>query len=149
MLIVSIFVLDVESESQQEEPEMSRKELLASIKMPQSHKTTAQHIDNVSHARKQIKEREHDLRQSCHSDVANAYKSISQKDASLYNAPSLRHVDAAFKKQRASSAILRRFENSNKRQKARHNKDLRTKRAWDVAAAQERHYVKQVGRGRC
>ena len=115
--------------------------------MPKSHKTTAQYIDSVSHTRKLMKNREKDLKRPSNANVANAYKNISQKDASLCNAPSLRHVDVAFKKQRENCITLRRFENSNKRQKARHNQQLRSKRAWEVAAAQERRYVQQVGRG--
>ncbi|CAO3568855.1 unnamed protein product [Mortierella alpina] len=124
---------------------LTRRELLEAIKMPRSHKITAQLLDCISHTRKLVKFRQRALRMPVNASVSEALKRISTKEASLKNAATLEHVDRAFAIQKRNRSVLREFEYSCSLQKQRHNQELRSTRAWDVVAAEERRYVRQVG----
>ncbi|CAO3567902.1 unnamed protein product [Mortierella alpina] len=124
---------------------VTRRELLEAIKMPRSHKITAQQLDCISHTRKLVKFRQRALKMPVNASVSEALKRISTKEASLKNAATLEHVDRAFAIQKRNRSVLREFEYSRSLQKQRHNQELRSTRAWDVVAAEERRYVRQVG----
>jgi hypothetical protein len=128
---------------------LTRRELLEAIKMPRSHKITAQQLDCISHTRKLVKFRQRALKMPVNASVSEALKRISTKEASLKNAATLEHVDRAFAIQKRNRSVLREFEHSRSLQKQRHNQELRSRRAWDVVAAEERRYVRHVGRGWC
>ncbi|KAF9942579.1 hypothetical protein BGZ70_006116, partial [Mortierella alpina] len=113
--------------------------------MPRSHKITAQQLDCISHTKKLVKGRERALKMPVNARVSEALKNISTKEASLKNAATFEHVDSAFAIQKRNRSVLRKFEHSHSLQKQRHHQELRSKRAWDVVAAEERRYVKQVG----
>ncbi|KAG9323447.1 hypothetical protein KVV02_008847 [Mortierella alpina] len=97
-------------------------------------------------ALKLVNDRQRALKKPVKARVPEALKNIGTREASLKNAATVQHVDRAFSIQELNRPVLREFEHSHSLQKQRHNQELRSKRAWDVVAAEERRYVKQVGR---
>ncbi|KAF9089455.1 hypothetical protein BGX27_002459, partial [Mortierella sp. AM989] len=109
---------------------------LDSIKLPKSHKITAQQINAISYSRKAGKRRENRIK--IRRNIQTAHDELS----TIKSAQNMAGIDKACGIQMRWNWTLREFERSKVRIRYLHNQRIRTNRTWKKMAA-ERRYVQE------
>jgi hypothetical protein len=109
-------------------------------KIPKANIITAAQINQISHTRTAAARRRKRLQLS--PQTQNAMESISSPDVSMKLARSTEDVDRALEAIRNAAPVLQDFESTKASEKDRHNRELRTKRAWSKVASQERDFIR-------
>jgi hypothetical protein len=115
---------------------------LDSIKIPEPIIITAAQINDVSHSRTSIVKRERRLRRASNNKVRQAMGTLSKRDVPLKYATTMKDIDQARETARSAGPTLQDFEQSRANLKEKHNRNLRTKRAWSKVTSSERKKIK-------
>lgn len=109
-------------------------------KIPRANIITAARINQISHTRTAAARRQKRLQRS--PQTQDAMESISSPDVSMKLARSPEDVDRALEVIRNAAPVLQDFESTKASEKDKHNRELRTKRAWSKVASQERDFIR-------
>ncbi|KAF9987217.1 hypothetical protein BGZ65_004674 [Modicella reniformis] len=110
-----------------------------------SMKITAGLLNNISHTTTMLAHRQKRLENN--EEVHQALKSVSEASKTLHCSMTITNIDEAQTVRRANREVLRQFEWSRKQRKAKHNQELRSKRAISKICAAERRFVQKLYQG--
>ncbi|KAF9167971.1 hypothetical protein DFQ26_002196 [Actinomortierella ambigua] len=121
----------------------ARRQAVQNLKLKKSHRMTAGHVNEASHTRKLIRDRERELRKTENAAVKAALGEISKPANSLSTADTVTKINQAHRARQAVQDTLQDFESSKRMLKMRRNQRLRTRRTWAKLCSAERRYVQQ------
>ncbi|KAF9560849.1 hypothetical protein EC968_005983 [Mortierella alpina] len=133
-----------ESWSRRHERSAERASLLRMLKIPRSHKITAEQLNDISHSMRTGRKRERRLKRA--NAVKEALDHLSERENVMKKAFSTAALDAARARQREVGPVLKAFEGSKARVRDLRNQRLRTQRAYAKLCASERTYVRDHAR---
>ena len=123
---------------------VSRKEALAKIKIPETHKTTVAHIRHLSGLGRQAKSRKRALEKNQH--IESIYTELGK--SSPHRANTVAELRKAAKGRRGAREEVHAFEYSNSMTRKSRNTTRRLERTYDQVASKERQAFKKLGQGK-